>query len=240
MRRWIVLFLTLFTFGGCVRAAELIRVGINSSYAPFENVDDQGHLSGFDFDVVNAWAKNQRVQVKFVNLTWPRLLESLASGQVDMIVSAVAITAQRQKTFDFSRPYYYEPQVLLLPASRRVADVRRFNAIGVLTDSSAQGWLTRLSVPASALQSYDGLPPMIADLRAGKIQAAFGDQHAMRYAAALDPSLHLLRQPEFGMDAYAFVVRKGNHALQAQANRGLAALQASGALARLKQGYPGL
>ena len=82
---WSVLGLgLLLLLSVSVNASEVIRVGINSSYPPFETVDDQGHLSGFDIDLVNAWAQNQGVQVKFVNLPWPRLLESLSQGRVDM------------------------------------------------------------------------------------------------------------------------------------------------------------
>ena len=81
---------------------------------------------------------------------------------------------------------------------------------------------------------------MMAALRTGDLQAAFGDLHAMQSASAMDPSLRIVHKPAFGQDAYVFVVRKGDHALLDQANRGLAALDASGQLARLKQSYPGL
>jgi ABC-type amino acid transport substrate-binding protein len=221
-------------------AAAVIRVGINASYPPFETVDDHGRLSGFDIDLVNAWAKNQGVQVKFVNLAWPHLLESLTQGRVDMVVSAVAVTAERSKAFAFSRPYYYEPQVMVLSAGRRVQDPRSLTSVGVLSGSSSLVWLTRLKLRSDAVKLYDGLPPMISDLSAGKIQAAFGDQHAMRRVSASDPNLHQLSQPEFGQDAYAFVVRKGQRALLERANKGLAALETSGTLARLKLAYPGL
>ena len=151
----------------------MIRVGINASYAPFETVDDVGHLSGFDIDLVKAWAKNQGVQVKFVNLTWPRLLDSLTEGQVDMAVSAIAVTPERRQRFDLSRPYYYEPQVLLLPSGERREDPRVLTTIGILTGSSALGWLARLGVHSDSIQQYEGVPPMMAALRTGDLQAAF-------------------------------------------------------------------
>lgn len=226
--------------GGFVQAAQPIRVGINASYPPFETVDDHGRLSGFDIDLVNAWAQNQRVQVKFVNLPWTRLLDSLSQGRVDMVVSAVAVTPERSRRFHFSRAYYHEPQVLLLPVQNRVDDPAALSSIGVLNGSSSLNWLLRMKLKPDTIQGFDGVPPMISDLRSGKIQAAFGDQHAMRRAAAGDTSLRVVHKPAFGQDAYAFVVRKGQPGLLDQANRGLAALEANGALARLKQAYPGL
>ena len=157
-----------------------------------------------------------------------------------MVVSAIAVTPERQQSFSFSRPYYYEPQVLLRPAASREDDPRALSAIGVLTGSSALGWLSRLGVRPAAMQLYDGLPPMIVDLRHGTIQAAFGDAHAMFQASNGDPSLRVVRKPAFGQDAYAFVLRKDEPALLAQTNHGLAALQSAGTINKLRLSYPGL
>lgn len=228
----------LLGLAGAARAAPAVRVGINASYAPFETVDDRGRLSGFDIDLVNAWSQQQKVPVKFVNLAWPQLLDALAEGRVDMVVSAVAVTPARRARFAFSRPYYYEPQVLLLPADGRQEDPRRLSSIGVLAGSSAEGWLARLGVRSGALERYDGLPPMMADLRAGRIDAAFGDAHALRRAAV--GGLRLVSRPQFGQDAYAFVLRKNDRALLARADAGIAALLADGTVERLRHRYPGL
>ncbi|WP_215777334.1 transporter substrate-binding domain-containing protein [Paludibacterium sp. B53371] len=240
MNRFVSLLLLLWVGLSSAWAAGVVRVGINASYAPFESVDDHGRLSGFDIDVVNAWAKTQGKSVKLVNLAWPMLLPALTEGRVDMVVSAVAITPARQQHFDFSRPYFYEPQVLLIPARGGRTDPRSIESIGVLADSSAIGWLQRLGVPAAALRLYPGLPPMLADLKSGDVHAIFGDLHALRRADAEDPSLRLISRPSFGQDAYAFVVRKGDHALLAAANDGLARMQADGTLARLRKAWPGL
>lgn len=223
-----------------VCAAPPLRVGINSSYAPFEAVDDHGRLSGFDIDLVNAWARSQGVTVKFVNLPWPNLLPALEAGRVDMVVSAVAVTPQRLQRFDFSRPYYHEAQVLLLPRTSRHEDPRSLTAIGVLSGSSGIGWLSRQGVRAEAMKLYDGVPPMVADLKSGAIDGVFGDLHALRRAAASDAALRMVSKPQYGQDAYAFVVKKGNRALLDRANRGLDALEKGRVIDKLRQAYPGL
>jgi polar amino acid transport system substrate-binding protein len=237
-----VFFLTLLlVFAGLpARAAVLVRVGINASYAPFESVDDSGRLSGFDIDLVNAWARAEGVTVKFVNLPWPNLLASLESGRVDMIVSAVAVTPERQRRFDFSVPYYFEPQVLLVPTAAQHDDPRELASIGALAGSSALDWLARLGVRPAALQRYDGVPPMLADLRSGAIDGVFGDLHALRRAVATDASLRVISKPQYGRDAYAFVVKKGNRAMLDRANAGLRMLRQSGGIDRLLHAYPGL
>ena len=221
-------------------AGTVVRVGINASYAPFESVDDHGRLSGFDIDVVTAWAKTQGVTIKLVNLPWPQLLNGLSAGRVDMVVSAIADTPARAARFELSRPYYEEPQVLLVPARGGQDDPRAMARIGVLDDSSAIDWLARLKVPPSALRRYSGLPPMLADLASGDLQAVFGDLHVLHRAQAGDASLRLVSRPAFGRDAYVFVIRKGDRALLAQANQGLARMAADGSLARLRQAWPGL
>jgi polar amino acid transport system substrate-binding protein len=234
------LTVALLVFNLQSRATPVIRVGINSSYAPFESVDDRGRLAGFDIDLVNAWARTQGVAIKFVNLPWPRLLESLEAGRVDMVVSAVAISPERLRRFDFSRPYFQEPQVLLLPVASRREEPKTLAAVGVLAGSSGIDWLARQGVRPAAMKLFDGVPPMVAALKAGDIDGAFGDLHALRRAAAHEASLRMVIRPQYGRDDYAFVVKKGNRALLERANRGLEALEARGGIERLRRAYPGL
>jgi len=47
-----------------------VRVGTAPPYPPFEYLDDQGHIAGFDVDLMKAIAREAAFEVEFVNTRW--------------------------------------------------------------------------------------------------------------------------------------------------------------------------
>jgi ABC-type amino acid transport substrate-binding protein len=75
--------------------------------APFVMVQD-GKLSGYSIDLWNEVARNAGwtdVEFKQVD-TVAQMLDALKSGQADVAVGALSITAEREKEIDFSHPFY--------------------------------------------------------------------------------------------------------------------------------------
>lgn len=59
---------------------DTIVVGTNAEYAPFEYLDSNGNLTGFDIDLMNAIAKEENVNIKWVDLPFDSLLGQLKQG----------------------------------------------------------------------------------------------------------------------------------------------------------------
>ena len=59
---------------------DTIVVGTNAEYAPFEYLDSNGNLTGFDIDLMNAIAKEENVNIKWVDLPFDSLLGSIEAG----------------------------------------------------------------------------------------------------------------------------------------------------------------
>ena len=52
-----------------------VAIGTNAEYAPFEYLDSNGDLTGFDIDLMNAIAKEAGFEVKWVDLPFDSLLQ---------------------------------------------------------------------------------------------------------------------------------------------------------------------
>lgn len=68
-------------------------------------VDDKGQLGGFSIELWNVIAQRLNVDSEFkVTPSVPALLDSVKSGQADVGIAAISVTAERDKQFDFSQP----------------------------------------------------------------------------------------------------------------------------------------
>jgi polar amino acid transport system substrate-binding protein len=75
------------------------------SIAPFV-IRDGERLTGFSVDLWNALASRMGVQFSWTMVASPtEAIEALRRGDVDVAISAIAITPSREKLVDFSHPY---------------------------------------------------------------------------------------------------------------------------------------
>lgn len=89
-----------------------IKVGLESTYAPFEYKED-GKLIGFDIDLINELAKSIGFEVEFIEQSFDGLIPSLKAGKIDLIASGMSATEERKKSVDFSNEYYKSSSLIL-------------------------------------------------------------------------------------------------------------------------------
>ena len=71
-----------------------IRVGLSGNQPPLNATGRTGQLIGLEVDLANLLAGALGVEAKFVKKPFPQLLGALEAGEVDIVMSGVAITAQ--------------------------------------------------------------------------------------------------------------------------------------------------
>ena len=95
------------SFAGNAMARDLLHVGTEPTFAPFEFLDTKTReFSGFDIDLIKAVADKAGYDVKIMNMGFDALIPALSSGTIDVIASGISITEERQKKVDFTTPYY--------------------------------------------------------------------------------------------------------------------------------------
>ncbi len=97
-----------------IKKAGEISIATNPDYPPFETIDDQGNVIGFDIDLSTAVAKELGVSPKFVKMSFDTIITAVKNGQTDLGVSAFSITEERKQSIDFSDPYYSSSQVIMV------------------------------------------------------------------------------------------------------------------------------
>ncbi len=85
----------------------VLTIGTDAPYPPFEiGTPDDPDFSGFDVDVGNDIAEQLGLEPQFQDTSFDTIFRNTAAGQFDVAVAAATITPGRQKTVDFSDPYY--------------------------------------------------------------------------------------------------------------------------------------
>lgn len=107
MKKTLLAVLTLvFILSGCVQqnTPETITILTSSGYPPYEMVDEDGNLIGFDIDFGNALGEKLGVEVKWEDMDFDGIIGSLNSNRGTMAIAAMSPDPERD--VDFSVPYY--------------------------------------------------------------------------------------------------------------------------------------
>ena len=94
-----------------------LRVGL-STFVPWAMRDKNGELIGFEIDVAKKVAEDMGVSVDFVPTAWDGIIPALLAGKFDAIISGMSITAKRNLTVNFTRPYANTGYILMANSAR--------------------------------------------------------------------------------------------------------------------------
>ncbi len=93
-----------------------LKVGSDTTYPPFETVNDKKEIEGFDVDMVMEICKRINCKATFQTADFSTIFTAVANKQYDLAASGATITDERKKVVDFSDPYISNTQVILVRA----------------------------------------------------------------------------------------------------------------------------
>lgn len=126
-----------------LKKGELV-VGTSGTQPPMSAVSKKGELMGLDVDLSKAMADAMGVKLKFAQMPFAELLPALEAGKVDMILSGMTMTPERNKKVAFVGPHVVTGKGILAVDTRFAAlkEAKGLDAPGVtvaaLKDSTSQ------------------------------------------------------------------------------------------------------
>ncbi len=210
--------------------SEVVLVGGDRFYPPYEFIDKEGNPAGFNVDLTRAIARAMGMEVEIVLGSWGDMRNDLAAGKVD-ILQGMAFTEERLSEVDFSIPHAVVHQSIWnrksSKALTRVEDLAGREVI-VMRGSVMHDFM---------LQHQDGARLILSNSLADALRLLASGKHDCALVAKLT-GLYLSRQfklsniapvpkPLVAQD-YGYAVRKGNNSLLARFNEGLTILKQTG------------
>ena len=94
-----------------IKANGVMQVATDATYPPFETVDPNGNIIGFDADLIQAVAERLGARVEFQVVPFDGILAGLKAGKYDAVISCLTITEDRAKQVLFSNPCAFLDQI---------------------------------------------------------------------------------------------------------------------------------
>jgi len=148
-----------------------LRVGVSGNQPPFNVKNRSGELIGLEIDLAKMLAGAFGVEAKFVVKPFGGLLAAMDGGEVDIVMSGMAITAERSVNYEFVGPYMLSGKSILtneraLAAAGRSDFNRASLKLAALENSTSQRFVER-NLPDAQLvkiKDYDsGVQMVISD-----------------------------------------------------------------------------
>lgn len=156
--------------------AETLTAGIEGDYPPWAWVE-AGEPKGIAIEAMRAIAKDQGLEVKFVDLPWPALIPALADSKLDLLVTGLVVSEDRSQIIDFTIPWFESNDVIMVPES---SDKNIFTAVccgtkvGVQAGSANQKWMEAQVVGKDIdieLKPYPDVITAVSDMLTGRVDA---------------------------------------------------------------------
>ena len=221
-----------------IQARGKLVIATDAGYVPFEVIEPDGRITGFDIDLATEVAKDLGVALEVRNVAWDGIVGELRTGKVDAIFSGMSITPEREQVVAFSQPYFWIGQVVV----KRQGDER----IRSHTDLDAEGMTVAVQQSTTGEEAVRRMLPRATLLRFPKADAAglaviqgkadavvFDHPYLMRYVAERpEGGLEGIWAP-FTREPIGAAVRKDSLDLQQAIDATVARLRASGEFDRM-------
>jgi ABC-type amino acid transport substrate-binding protein len=212
---------------------DMVRIAVDASSIPFEFGSVTG-VKGFDVDLGDSIAEDLGYPVRWVKAGFEQLFALLRNGQVEMVLSAVAITPERQKEFAFSKPYFNSGDAIARRKDRwDIKDLGTLSGkkVGVLTGRTAEAFITSQTSAANvSLIRYSTFDDAFQDLGNSELDAVVGDYSIMTYSIYESYPYLMTLDRLLNHTQYAVVVRARDRRLLARIDGTIERLGSSGEL----------
>lgn len=213
--------------------AETLRVGTEATYAPFEFANEDGTLTGFDVELIQAIGKDMGYdKVEIVNMPFDGLIPALFTSQIDSIVAAMSITPERAKKVAFSDPYYTSGlSVLILQENaskyKKVDDIKNQRLCAQIGSTGA---MTAEVLSPGKVKAFNTEPEAFMELKAKGCEGVVNDRPINLYfLSQSNASEGVVEINEIlTAEKYGIAVNKNNQELLNKINASLKKLKENG------------
>lgn len=107
----------LIAASGTAFAQDVVRLGTEGAYPPYNFINDAGEVAGFEREFGDELCKRAGLTCEWTTNEWDSIIPNLQSGNYDVIVAGMSITDEREEVIDFSQGYLRPTSSAYLAAS---------------------------------------------------------------------------------------------------------------------------
>ncbi|WP_200931628.1 transporter substrate-binding domain-containing protein [Paenibacillus sp. Leaf72] len=217
-----------------VKQAGVLKVGLMGTYAPYNFLNENKEMDGFDADIAKEIAKRLGVKAEFVAQEFSGMIAGLQAKKFDVVISQMTITDERKEQMDFTEPYITNSVKIIVAEKNdtitKLADFKGKN-IGVGLGTNDETYLRKTVLPEVGnftIKTYDDVITSLQDLNAGRIDATINNMYALKPIVEKNGFKIKEVGDPIKSDNAGIAVRKDNPEFRDALNEALKAMKADG------------
>lgn len=223
---------------------EILVIGLQSGYPPFEFMDTTGKMIGFDVEVAEMIAEKLQKRLVIKDMEFEGEILSLKQGKIDLIISGMNITPSRLKEMLMVSYHGEEATSMSLifwneipPGVSTIEDIALLPNPTVSVESGAipETYMNRYTNIKA--KSFQGALGPLMDVKYGKSVANLVEPDVAEYLKKQHPEIKILNVPlpkEETIMGFGIGIKKENQQLFQQIQTIIQGLKASGELKQLE------
>ena len=216
-----------------IKKSGVLIVGTSPDYPPFESVDPADNkIVGFDIDLIDAVAAELGLKTKFQGMGFDTIIIAVKNGQVNLGMSSFSVTEERQKSVDFTIPYYKNGSTVLTKTGSPVKTVKDLVGKRVAAQIGSTSAEAAKKIEGCDVQIVDDANIAVMMMKNGAVQGAVLDV-AIAENYAKKAEFTLFAKP-LSYEETAAIVRKGSPEFLDALNKAIKKLEADGTITKLR------
>lgn len=232
---------------GAAQAGQKVKIGTEGAYPPFNSIDKDGKLVGFDIDIANALCDAAGFECEFVVQDWDGIIPGLLAKKYDAIIASMSITEERKQKVDFTGKYYNTPAKFFAHKDSGLVvspEGLKGKSIAVQRATTHENFLSDNYDGVVTIKSYATQDEAYLDIVSGRADAGIADS-----VAVMDGFLGTEQGKDFRFfgpdfsevkwfgEGAGIAIRKGEGDLVKAFNDAIAKIRADGTYAKINAKY---
>ncbi|MEM6711324.1 MAG: lysine/arginine/ornithine ABC transporter substrate-binding protein [Pseudomonadota bacterium] len=223
-------------------ADDVVRIGTEGAYPPFNFTDSDGNLVGFEIDLAKAICAEMDVTCEFVAQDWDGIIPALLASRYDAIMAGMSITAEREEVVDFTNKYFQTPARFIAQDGSGITDTSpealEGKVIGTQSATIHANFLEDQYEDAD-IRLYPTQDDANLDLASGRLDLVLADSSILAEWMDTDDGSCCnfvggdYTDPEYFGEGVGVALRENDDALREKFNAAIASLQANGTVDRI-------
>jgi polar amino acid transport system substrate-binding protein len=224
-----------------VMTNKVIRIGIPTDFPPYGSVGTDMEPQGLDIDMANYIGAVLGVKVKLIPVTSVNRIPYLQTKKVDLVISTLGKSSDREKVIDFSSAYspFYQAVFGLKELEIRGPMDLTGKTIAVTRGATEDMELTKIAPHDTQIRRFEDNSATLSAFVSGQVQLIATGASVASYMITRNPQLSVEYKFVIKESPNFIGVAKGEDALRTKLNEVIAEAKKAGDLDRLSEKWLG-
>ncbi|MCL2146988.1 MAG: transporter substrate-binding domain-containing protein [Synergistaceae bacterium] len=154
---------------------DVLLVGTESTYPPYESRNEQGELIGFDIDLMNIIADKLGKKVDWQDMAFDSLIPTLIAKRIDAVIAGMSITEERALRVAFTEPYEISVSAFITREDSDIKDTAALNGKSIATQIGTVQETFAHAIEGAEVKTFQKFDDCAREVLLGRADAALMD-----------------------------------------------------------------